>query len=231
MPRRFAFLVAALALSAAACGPAGPLDGVGKLSASWLAPATTTTSTIAVAAGSGDMAMVASVDVLWFNDDLDGQVTGDANTVIAGVWARRAASRFVQASRREIAAALPTIEFPARLPIDVRWVTSQLVFDEATAGLDVDTSAAFGFWLDEPYATSEARSMVLRVGLAPADAPPTRSDITPILVPQGITLVWTNAGLRYELFCRSSVGEDLCRQVAESSVPLSTLMPDDGGTA
>ncbi len=232
MRRRTLAVIAVVAAAATACGPSGPLDGVGELSQRWLAPATTTTTTVAVAATApDDSPMVSAGEVIWFNDDLPDQATGDPEAVVAEVWARHGSSRFVQASRSEIAAAMPTITFPSRLPADVRWVTSQLVFDQATGTLDVDTAAAFGFWLAEPYSTSQARSMVLRVGLAPADVPPTRSDITPILVPEGITLIWTDSGLRYELFCRSTISEDLCLEVASSSASLSAMVSATDGSA
>lgn len=212
---------------AAACGEAGPLDGVGELSARWLQGASEGQEPPGIVAAVDPDGLAPASGVVWFNEGIEGEVVGDADEVVAGVWARRGGSRFVQASPREIAAALPTIRFPSRVPPEIRWITSQLVFDEVSGGLDVDTSAAFGFWLVEPYTASEGRSMVLRVGQAPADVPPVRSDVTPILVPEGVTMLWTEGGLRYELFCRATVPEDHCLEVARSTVPLVEL----GGTS
>jgi hypothetical protein len=52
-----------------------------------------------------------------------------------------------------------------------------------------------------------------------------KSDVVPILVPDGVSLVWTESGYRYELFCRSSISDELCAEVATSSVLLSELLP------
>ncbi len=217
------------ALLGAACGEAGPLDGVGRISERWVAGATTTSSTIPVEpVGTGGEGLVRATDVLWFNDDLSGEALGAPEAVIAAVWRRRTGSRFVQASRREIAAALPTIRFPRLVPSDVRWITSQLVYDEATGLLDPDTSAAFGLWVVEPYTANEGRLAVLRIGAAPPGSPPGRGDVVPVVVPDGLSLSWTDAGLRYELFCRSTISEELCRRVATSTVPMEDLLPGSG---
>jgi hypothetical protein len=66
---------------------------------------------------------------------------------------------------------------------------------------------------------------VLRVGPASEAIAPERSDVIPIVVPDGISLGWSEGGFRYELFCRSAVPEGLCSQVAASFVPLSELLP------
>lgn len=225
--RRAVFLVV-VALVAAACGEAGPLDGVGDVAGRWVHGGTTTTTEAVIEpVGGGVEGVLRARSVLWFNDDLPDQVVGSPEVVVAGVWARRRNSRFIQASRREIAAALPAIRFPEVVPSDVRWITSQLVYDEATGTLDLDTAAAFGLWRVEPYTIPEGRLAVLRVGIAPPEAGPERSAIVDILVPDGISLGWTEGGLRYELFCRSRLSEELCRAVAESTVPLASLLPED----
>lgn len=224
-----AAMLAVCGVLVAACGSGGPLDGLGDASSGFVRgdPATTTT----LAAVSSDLgALVATDQVLWWNDELDDQATGSADAVIARVWDRRAGSRFVQASRAEIAAALPTVRFPEAVPADTRWITSQLVYDLDTGTLDRDTSAAFGLWRVEPYTVAEGSVMVLRVGAAPDDTPSSRSDVTPILVPEGLSLVWTEAGLRYELFCRSTLTEDVCFEVADSSSPLGSQLRTTGAT-
>jgi len=224
--KRIAVLVALLSILAAACGEAGVLDGVGARAQGFVeGDATTTSSVAALPAGTGDEGLVAVSDILWFNDDITPQYTGSPDEVVASVWARKLNSRFVQSARAEIAEAMPAIRFPRLVPSDVRWVTSQLVYDGDTGLLDTDTSAAFGLWSAEPYQTDTSRLGVLRIGKAAIDSPTERSDVVPILVPDGVSLGWTESGYRYELFCRSSISDELCTEVAMSSVLLSELLP------
>lgn len=226
--RIFALVCAVAGVVLTACGPEGPLDGLGDASSGFVHGDLATTSTIPIVPTDQGLEVVATDQVLWWNDELDDQATGSADSVIARVWDRRAGSRFVQASRAEIAAALPTIRFPEVVPADTRWITSQLVYDLDTSVLDQDTAAAFGLWRVEPYTVAEGSVMVLRVGAAPDDTPSSRSDVTPILVPDGLSLVWTEAGLRYELFCRSTVSEDVCFEVADASEPLGSQLRTTG---
>lgn len=227
--RRAILVLSLSAFVLSACGEAGPLDGVGDLSSDWVRGDETTTTTIEIQpAGIGFEALVRATDVLWFNDDLEGQATGSPAVVVTAVWERRLGSRFVQASRSEIATALPTVQFPESVPSSVRWVTSQLVYDEDSGDLDADTAVAFGLWQAEPYTLSEAQVAVLRIGVAPPETGPGTSDIVPFIVSDGVSLVWTDAGLRYELFCRSTVSEELCTEAAESSTLLSGLLPGTG---
>lgn len=223
--------LAAFALVAAACGEAGPLDGVGGRASEWVheveIPATVAP---VVDADVDNVGLIDTADVLWFNDDLEDEAAvADAEAVIAAVWARESGSRFVQSSRVEVAAALPTIRFPGRIPPEVRWITSQLVFEASTGTLDGDTSAAFGLWQVEPYSITDGRVGVLRVAPASPGVGAERSDVVPILVPDGISLGWTEAGLRYELFCRSAVPEDVCHEVAASFVLLTGLLSGSRG--
>lgn len=224
--KRITIALVALSIGIAACGEAGVLDGVGDRARHYVQGDTTTTTTIvAVVAGTGDEGLIGAVDVQWFNDDLPNQMSGTADEIVRGVWERQLNSRFVQSSRIEIATALPAIMFPDLVPEAVRWVTSQLVYESSTGVLDPDTTAAFGLWTSDPYQSDAARLGVLRVGTAPADLLPVRSEIVPIIVPDGISLGWTESGHKYELFCRSDVSEELCIDVAESTEPLSTLLP------
>jgi hypothetical protein len=223
---RVVVLAAMGAILASGCGEAGLLDGAGDRTRSVVHGATTTTvAPIAVAAGTADEGLIPGGDILWFNDDIDPQFTGSSPEVIDAVWKRQLGSRFVQASRREIAAAMPALSFPSLVPQQVRWVTSQLVYNETSGALDPDTSAAFGLWTAEPYRSDTARLGVLRVGRGLPDDLAERSEISVIAVPDGVSLGWTESGHRYELFCRSEVSEELCLEVAESSVPLSGLAP------
>ena len=187
---------------------------------------TSTTVLVAVAAGDEDEGLVTAADVLWFNDEIEPQYTGNQQEVASAVWRRQLNSRFVQAARAEIAAAMPALVFPSLVPQQVRWVTSQLVYNQTSGTLDAETSAAFGLWTDEPYRSDTAQLGVLRVGRAPLEAPSVRSPIGVIAVPDGVSLGWTESGHRYELFCRSEVSEALCLETAESSALLATQLPD-----
>lgn len=216
--------VVLVAFALGGCGEAGVLDGVGDRTRELVEGTTTSTfAVVAVVPDNTSEGLVGPDDILWFNDDIEPQFTGPAVDVIRAVWERKLNSRFVQASRDEIASAMPGVAFPELLPGDIRWVTSQLVYDTATGALDPDTAAAFGFWTTEPYQSETARLGVLRIGQAPVDAGTERSDVVPILVPDGISLGWTQDGYRYELFCRSTVSDELCVEVATSTAPLHEL--------
>ena len=208
------------------CGESGPLDGLGDRSTEFVrigVEATTTTEArvVFLVANEG---LVGSGDLLWTNDDLGGGGLSEPPVVIRGVWSRQIGSRFVQASRGEIAAAMPTIRFPSLVSEDVNWITSQLVFDPVTGELDGNTSAAFGLWSVEPYTVTEGQLGVLRVGSAPGDVGAGRNDTVPILVPDGVNLGWTEGGLRYEMFCRASIPDAVCEAIIDSFAPLSTLL-------
>jgi hypothetical protein len=224
--KRVAIVGLAFSTLLVGCGEAGLLDGVGDATREYVqGDETTTTTIVAVVAGTGDEGLIGAHDVQWFNDDLPAQMTGTSEQVVRGVWERELNSRFVQSSRTEIALALPSLMFPDLVPENVRWITSQLVFDETTGALDSDTTAAFGLWISDPYQSDAARLGVLRVGEAAADLLETRSELVPIIVPDGISLGWTEAGHRYELFCRSDISEALCVDVAHSATPLAELLP------
>jgi hypothetical protein len=219
-------LLGCLALVVVSCGETGLLDGVGDRTRDFVEGQTTTTVSIpSVAAGQEGEAAVSAVDVLWYNDQKTPQFTGAPDQVVGDVWLNRIEnSRFVQASRSEIASALPALTFPSLVPEQVRWITSQLVYKEALGTLDPDTSTAFGLWTTDPYQSDTGRVAVLRVGLAPVDAPTQRSEIVPIAVPDGLSVSWTDNTMRYELFCRSEISEDLCLEVAASSEPMRSLL-------
>ncbi len=226
MQPRLMLIVLVLVVIAAACGDSGPLERVGEASSGWVTAVTVpTTTTPLVVVEIGNEGLVGAGDVLWSNDDIGpASPSSDPRSAIAAVWERQIGSRFVQASRAEIAAALPTIRFPGTVPEDVRWMTSQLVFDPASGLLDIDTSAAFGLWTVEPYTVENGRLAVLRVGSAPDGAGAAKSDVVPIIVADGLSLGWTEAGLRYELFCRATIPELVCNAIVDSFVPLNELL-------
>ncbi len=223
--RRLVILVVVAALSAA-CGEAGVLDGVGDRTRAFVqGPTSTTVPPPVVDAGEAGEAAVGAGDVVWYNDQKNPQHRGASPQVIAAVWNTRTGnSRFVQSSRGEIADALPELKFPSIVPEQVRWVTSQLVYDEVTGTLDPDTSAAFGLWTSDPYQSDMGRIGVLRVGVAPNGTTGVPTTIESIVVPEGVSLGWTDGSMRYELFCRSEISEQLCTEIAESVRPLSELV-------
>jgi hypothetical protein len=234
MSPRIRFIVAAAtaALLLGACGEGGLLDGLGARSQEAVIEESSTTTTVVVETQDGDeRAVVAAADVEWYNDTIERQFQGVASQVIEQVWQRRdGENRFIQASRLEIASALPDIRFPAFLPESVGWITSQLVYDIFAAQLDRDTSAAFGLWAVEPYTVTEGRVAVLRVGLSTEDQRAAGFDIIADPVEEGLSLSWVTGAYRYELFCRVSLSEDLCWQMAETNKLLSSQLRGAGSS-
>jgi hypothetical protein len=210
-------------LLAGACGETGLLDGVGERSQEAVLRDVSSTSTIPISVSDEEtLGVVISSDLEWWNDGIEGEATGEKAYIVARVWERSPQQRFHQASRLEIVQALPNIGFPGVVPEDVRFVTSQLVYDTASATLDAEFSAAFGLWPVEPYTVQDASIAVLRVG----NAGEFRIDgIVADVVDEGLSLSWTAGLYRYELFCRTGVNEELCWQMAESTVSLSSQLP------
>lgn len=220
--RRLIPIVLALAVATSACGDA--LDGVGDLSRDFVyggVPSTTSTT----AAQGPALNLAGITDLVWANDGLDAGVSLGTEQLISAIWLRGGeTSAFVQASRREIAAALPGIEFPRLAPAGITHVTSQLVYDQQTATLDVSTAAAFGLWTGEPYTLprNEAQLAVLRVGLNEFDDLPA-GEFFSVRIADGRELSWGKGDYVYQLFCRTGVSEDACFAIAESTTPLSII--------
>lgn len=218
--KRSVLLIVAVLL-ASACGDNGLFDGVGNRTQEAVVGTSTTTTAVLVEDGIvASQGTVGSNSVLWLNDGIEGEVTGSQTEVISRVFNRGRPNRFIQASRVEIALALSSIEFPRVVPRDVRWITSQLVYDTASGTIDTGTSAAFGLWEVEPYTVDEGRVGVLRVGAAP---PQLLDEIRAESVVEGLSLTWDHLGYRYELFCRESLPEDLCWEMATSSTSLVVI--------
>lgn len=220
MPR----LVVALALLVASCGE--PLGGLGDASHQFVYGDETSTTTTTQPPREAALRVNPADDLVWFNDLL-GDGEGDPETVIRRVYLRAArGERFVQASRAEIAAALPGVEFPLLVPEGVTHVTSQLVYDIETGRLDFATSAAFGLWAGEPYINprSETQLAVLRVGELTEGESLAETDVFSILVEGGRELSWVSDGYVYSLFCRTGIEEATCLTVADSLGSLSLTM-------
>lgn len=237
-------LLAALLLIAA-CGES-PLSSLGQRSSEWVTdPTIVTTTTIPTT-----VALVARADELvWFNDDI-GLPDPDPESVVALVFARREGDRFIQASRSEIVAALPGIQFPTRFPPLAEYVTSQLVI-ENSGEISNDPSAAFGIWTAEPYTRSRSvgQMIIIRVyrdaetaaeiQLPDADLSCSRfSDGTAdtcdvedvagnktwiVKNSSGSTLIFFDTQYRYELFGRPFAALEALRQTVASMEPLGEI--------
>ncbi len=231
--RRLIVTIAFAALVAAGCGDV--LEGVGGLSRDFVHGGTTTsTTTTTLLQPGGGMALTGlSGEVVWVNDDLEVSAGETADQVIYRVWQRSSGvDPYVQASRSEIAAALPGIEFPSLVPEKVTYVSSQLVFDTQTGTLDVGTSAAFGLWSAEPYTVprTEAQLVVLRVGLRSALPDEGSGEISTFQATDGRELAWAEGEYVYQLFCRRGISEESCFAMAGAltSLQLLTLLPSTG---
>ncbi len=238
------FVLGALLL--AACGTS-PLESIGLRSSEWIneptvpttVPVITTTPTI-VDAG----------QLQWANDDIENENLDDPDALLAEVFSRREGDRFIQASRFEIAAALPGISFPAEAPNGAEWVSSQLVFDNDGSLAD-DPSAAFGIWSAEPYSRSRsvAQMVVIRVvtdqqgaeevaeagsGVSCArfsdrdteSCEVTMVDDRPTWIlgsSGGTTLIWFDNPYRYEMFGRNFVSVSILQDMIATTVTLDSI--------
>lgn len=237
-----------IALIFVACGDA-PLQGMGNRSAGWINEPEVVTTTIPPAT---TPRFVDIAQLAWANEDITNSNPGDRDALIAEVFQRREGDRFIQASREEIAIALPGVRFPSMAPHGARWVSSQLVI-ENTGALSRDPSAAFGIWSAEPYSRSRsvAQMAVLRVAIDPETAVEVsergqdvscarfsdRSTNVCEIVDVGVrqvwkligsgsaTLIWFEGEYRYELLGKEFVAIDDLTEMAAETIPLSELEP------
>lgn len=219
-------LLAAIMLLVTACGDEGLLDGLGDRSVNAVHGETsTTTTTIEVVRAEAPLGSIRASDLVWYNDGIAGEGSGVPNVVISTVWNRGdGATSVIQASRGEIAAALPGIQFPELLPDSVGWVTSQLVYDAASGTLGAHTSAQFGLWHLEPYSADGGRTAVMRV--RPATSSDIIGSISSEVTISGLDLSWVSESFHYLVSCPTDLLDDYCWQMAESPMPLSLLLPD-----
>lgn len=240
-------LLAVVAVAATACG-AAPLESVGWRSSAWInepkLPVTTTTEP--------SVATVISIrNLMWSNDSIVNNSLEDPQAMIAEVFARREGDRFIQASKEEIAVALPDVTFPSKAPASARWVSSQLVI-ENTGEVSESPAAAFGIWSAEPYTRSRsvAQMAVLRVFIDAINAEEVALPDTEIscarfadrttqqcaivtiddrhvwrlTAANGTTLVWFGAPYRYELYGRPYVPVSVLEDMASEVMPLADLV-------
>jgi len=234
------------ALVLVACGQ-DPLQSIGLRSSEWINEPTVPTT---LRVETTTPTLVDSDQLLWANDEVTVADPADVEAVLAAVFARRQGDRFIQASRSEIAAALPDIAFPGEVPFGAEWVSSQLVMDSDGTLAD-DPSAAFGIWSVEPYTRSRSISqmIVIRVffdlesatELSTGEVEPScarfadrTTDACEILKVglrdtwrlgsvDDTTLIWFEGPYRYEMFGRSFVPSEVLTDISGSMVPLSAL--------
>lgn len=246
LTRPMALCSIVLAAGLVACG-GSPLESIGQRSSDWINEPTVPT-TVAVVTTAPTVVPVGRLQ--WANDDIENGSLDDPAGLLAEVFSRREGDRFIQASRFEIAAALPEITFPDRAPNGAEWVSSQLVFDNDGSLAD-DPTAAFGIWSTEPYTRSRsvAQMIVLRVAtdvdaaneLASGEGDPTCDRFADRTAAQcqvltvddrptwlltqagGSTLVWYHGPHRYELFGRSFVPSGILRDMSAGMIPLSSI--------
>lgn len=235
----------ASALALAGCG-GSPLQSVGHRSSDWInEPTVPTTVTVATTIPT----KVDASTLIWVNDSIVTESLDDREALLEEVFARRQGDRFIQASRFEIAIALPEVAFLSEAPAGARFVTSQLVFDN-DGTVAADPSAAFGIWSAEPYTRSRsvAQMAVLRVSTDPETASEVASsddtscarfaertteqcEMIPVgerptwllSTTGGATVVWFEGPYRYELFGRSFVPVDILAEISSTMVPLATI--------
>lgn len=220
-------LLAAIVVLAAACGDDGLLDGLGDRSVNAVHGETsTTTSTVEVIKAEAPLGSVRASDLVWYNDGIANESTGDTNFVVSSVWNRGdGATSVIQASRNEIAIALPGVQFPELIPDTVGWVTSQLVYDAASGTLGADTSAQFGLWHLEPYSTDGGRTAVMWV--RPATSNDIIGSISSETTTTALRLWWVAESYHYLISCPIELLDQYCWQMAESPMALSLLLPEE----
>ncbi len=235
-----------MVLFVVSCG-GSPLESLGLRSSDWINEPTVPTT---VPVPTTTPTSIPSDALLWANDDVGPASGMDAEAVAQQVFARRQGDRFIQASRYEIAAVLPSVAFPAEAPAGAEWVSSQLVFD-GDGAVASDPSAAFGIWSAEPYSRSRsvAQMIVLKVSQDPDGAAEIESGENPpscaryadrtaeeceivtvgdretwlLTASSGSTLIWFDGTYRYELFGRSFVPIPILRTMSEDMVPLDSI--------
>ncbi|MEA1903008.1 MAG: hypothetical protein U9N56_05715 [Actinomycetota bacterium] len=222
-----------------ACGDT-PLISIGERSSGWINEPEVITTTQPPTT----VPLIADVSTLqWANDDIVTLNLDDPAALVAEIFQRREGDRFIQASRAEIAAALPGVSFPAVVPHGAQWVSSQLVI-ENSGDLSTDPSAAFGIWSAEPYTRSRSVAQMATLVVANdadgslqvtegaeevscaalADQTTIQCDILDmpgrkvwrLVSSSGETFIWFDEVRRYELFGRSYVPDEaMTRMVSE----------------
>ena len=234
-------MLLACAIVAAGCSESS-LATLGGRSSDWIGePGNATVQTVP----GGGIPIVRSVEVSWVNDSLGASaVTGEPADIVAAIVSRsEGPERYIQASRLEIAAALPGLGFPDLLPPEITAITSQLVVAPSRDRLDDEVFAAFGLWTVEPYTKSRSvgqRGTLVVSGLhttsacerfaAGAVAACTSDtiglfDATRIDAESGQTWVWDDGTYEYQLFLRGSLdtNSDVADFMVRNGVPFAVV--------
>ena len=222
--RRLALVTVVVAVLAA-CSDSQLLDQLGERSHQYVQGTTTLAPPTTSPGGGPGGVPLKDVDrnVSWYNEGIETGPTFETAVVISAVWQRgNGLDRFIQASPREVSAALPGVQFLSLVPRSTRSITSQLVYDTASATLDAGVSAAFGLWSGEPYRAQDDQVSVLRIGQELTVR--RRDGIQLIEVEDGINLLWTDGAYQYELFCNEVLAKQQCQRLARSVVPLELIV-------
>ncbi len=220
----------------AGCGES-PLAGVGERSSGWLGSDRERPLISAPVEQQPELELVPAARVRWWNDGLS--PTSDPPVVSLDVISsrRNPGDRFAQASRREIAAFFPDLEFPAQIPAQVRSVTSQLVLAASEASFEGNHIASFGLWTADPYTQSRSVGQLATISVfagssedpcAVAGANCTTEQVgmrTVGLIARsgGDTVFWSDTERTYEMFVREPAAAAVPAML-ESIAPISALV-------
>lgn len=243
------FVILVLALSA--CSDSAFID-LGDRSSGWIDEVATTTATTTTTTPT---LTAPAADVDWVNDEFDPpDPEADPDRILAQVFARAGdASRFLQASREEIAAVTPEVAFPSFVPIEVGYVTSQLVIESRTLQLATDPTVAFGLWSVEPYTRSRSVGQVGVLSVSSvgdeeaASATAANSEVICAAISgvdrlcaveefaanpvwrleseTGVSHVWYSGPYRYELSGNGDISEEIWHMAISPMSPISELLP------
>jgi hypothetical protein len=253
-PTRRALIWASVALLVAACSDQMFAD-LGGRSSNWIGEVATTATTTTTTPPSP---VRPTESLVWVNDEFGAPPEGaEVAEVLAEAFGRAEDnnSRFLQASRAEIATAVPEVQFPSVVPAAVSHITSQLVIEIRELSLSSDPTVAFGFWSVEPYTRSRSvgQEAVLNLSRDPEGvevaaqgepedvclriaSPDTLCGVEPIGGTQvwrledaeGLAHVWYIDPFRYEFDGFDDQAEELIHEVIASFRPLSEMLPAGG---
>lgn len=246
-----AVLLAAACVLVAACSESAFGD-LGQRSSGWIGEVATTATTTTTTAPA---LIHPARDVEWVNDTFGAPASElEPSAVLAAAFARSEdSSRFLQASRQEIAVVAPEARFPEILPADVAFITSQLVIETRELTLSNDPTIAFGLWTVEPYTRSRSIGQmgVLNLSTDPGGTAAAIEDEEGVCLSitvgetecalerlesgtvwrlenaAGVTHVWYTEPFRYELEGLDGLDEDLVHDVIDSVVLMADLLPEE----
>ncbi len=232
--RRLTLVVLVVVL--AGCGDS-PLAGIGEHSSVWLGTDEHEPPASGVVASTPDVDLVPAADVRWWNDGLSRPSEPSRASLEVISSRRNPGDRFAQASRSEVAAFFPDLEFPSRIPAAVRSVTSQLVLAASEAAFAGDHIASFGLWTADPYTQSRSVGQLATITVfsgvtddpcTVAGAGCTTEQVGARTVglvdrPSGETVVWSDTERTYEMFVRDPAVSAVPAML-ESIAPISELV-------